>query len=808
MAMEPHMLDVLISPWSKEIHQLNVQKIIPQGLATHILKTNDLNALWTYQSSALHYAVKAGKLWAVQALKRQGADLGITDSFCETPFLIAVAQGEVEIVRYFLQVMKNEDLFKRNFDGMTALHVAAAHNQRAVMEVLLQDPRFPPQLNQNDLYSRTPFHVALGNKADAILSFMDPSNQFKAQVDYGRALINVEQEVVNQKFIEYLKLKNKEQIINPEGMCRGWTFVYKMYLPDEQAFYDALTSIVAWDGTRDSLHNTDIPHACKKECTNLEEIFELMIKRVVLCQGKDKSKFEEKDASSFECANKRLAQYAYLTNNADKKIKQIAVYKRMILNQAQLLEWIEFFSRWPGASIDITIIFESTGHALSLNITQDRLFKYYDPNYKNKISPLSSAEIIVNYIQKTIEMFTREKTHIKFEVYKFYTGENVEEKAVEGSHFSYSPNDFTKLHYAIMEFNDSKLEKLLTESIQTNDFTALHYADAHGFTPLKRALTLKNTKAIIALLHAEAAVHGKPHTNEFTWKSLSENELHQIKNLMLSGDINPNLTDKNDKTILTYFLEDHSSCIDLVKHDKKQTQKKSFLKKIIPQVEINQVDVSGEHVLLVAMKHGWKEKVWQAILEHPKLNINMVDKDNRPILISILKLPLSQKEICDYLKDMLKHSDIDVNALYLGKSFLIYALKAKLPSEILLQIIHHKNFKLEDPQLNKNSALMHAILTNADDAVIMALLEKTTCLNHINKKGKNALMLAVKKRRETLVKELLNRDVDVTKRNNKGHTALDILQPNSDLYHLLNNDYKSTIGKNHIIASKKYKMNS
>ncbi|NP_001298198.1 NF-kappa-B inhibitor alpha-like isoform X1 [Biomphalaria glabrata] len=177
-------------------------------LAPHCNWLNYCNHLW---QTPLHLAVLTNQPTVVRRLLCAGADATCQDKDGNTPLHIACREGYVDIVRYLLSPVQEEELCQnlynipyqrllqdmsiRNYEGETCLHIAVRHSHIKIVSLLLVSG---VDINVGDGKSgRTALHIAseLNNvdiikiilyRRDAEIDVRNYAGLTPVQLAYGR----------------------------------------------------------------------------------------------------------------------------------------------------------------------------------------------------------------------------------------------------------------------------------------------------------------------------------------------------------------------------------------------------------------------------------------------------------------------------------------------------------------------------------------------------------------------------------------------------------------------------------------------
>ncbi|KAF2015561.1 ankyrin [Aaosphaeria arxii CBS 175.79] len=128
--------------------------------------------------TALHIACQKNYEKVVSALRRLGADVGVTAIFGSLPLHYAASTGSDAICQQ-LQLSPKASINAVDSFGMTALYYAFAHRKRSVVELLLLDPDIRPNEwapeNQPSILSRSIAKQDLGLVKMVLDRGVDPS---------------------------------------------------------------------------------------------------------------------------------------------------------------------------------------------------------------------------------------------------------------------------------------------------------------------------------------------------------------------------------------------------------------------------------------------------------------------------------------------------------------------------------------------------------------------------------------------------------------------------------------------------------
>ena len=109
----------------------------------------------------IYRSIIANNLIALNELLKMGSDPNIGNNLGETPLYLCVDVDNYDALIILLQYNADTNIAKRN--GTTPLHLAAKKNKENYISALLRNNANPNI--QNKLYSQTPTHLAIINKA-------------------------------------------------------------------------------------------------------------------------------------------------------------------------------------------------------------------------------------------------------------------------------------------------------------------------------------------------------------------------------------------------------------------------------------------------------------------------------------------------------------------------------------------------------------------------------------------------------------------------------------------------------------------
>lgn len=147
-----------------------------------LIRICDLNAINNMMQTPLHVATMADRPEMVGLLLSSGARLNMHDRRGNTPLHLACQKGYIDVANIILDCSlcntfpNNELTLKQyieltNFDGQTCLHLAASHDQRGIVELLVN--RYNSDLSCRDTRSgETIVHKAISLFNIDLLAFI------------------------------------------------------------------------------------------------------------------------------------------------------------------------------------------------------------------------------------------------------------------------------------------------------------------------------------------------------------------------------------------------------------------------------------------------------------------------------------------------------------------------------------------------------------------------------------------------------------------------------------------------------------
>jgi ankyrin repeat protein len=282
----------------------------------------------------------------------------------------------------------------------------------------------------------------------------------------------------------------------------------------------------------------------------------------------------------------------------------------------------------------------------------------------------------------------------------------------------------TELHYAVQQYNKSKLELLLTrmtkEEINQADkcgFTALHLAAMEGYADIVELL-LKHENIDVNL------------TNKNGWTALHvsviEGNKDLVKLLLQHKKTDVNLFNKNGLTAL--HLATEKGRIEIVKL---LLQHKN--------IDVNLFDENGNTALNWAGDEVHIE-IAKLLLHHKNIDVNLFDKSgNTSLHVYVIE---KNKGL---VKLLLQHKNIDVNLFDKSGNTSLHLAAKNGDIEIVELLLSHKNIDINMCNQDSGETVLHCAVLGENEELLKLLLKKMSreSINEVDQDMQTALCLAV-----------------------------------------------------------------
>ncbi len=136
-------------------------QVILETAKPHNMDVVIVNHADPMKDSPLHIAARRGDIQTMEVLLRHGADYKLVDSKGCRPLHLAASNSMYKAVALFVDVVDNLDVGEYN--GNTALHLAATVNDPAVVKLLLDSAADPRCIN---IENKTPLNIAMELRHD------------------------------------------------------------------------------------------------------------------------------------------------------------------------------------------------------------------------------------------------------------------------------------------------------------------------------------------------------------------------------------------------------------------------------------------------------------------------------------------------------------------------------------------------------------------------------------------------------------------------------------------------------------------
>ncbi|HRE31184.1 MAG TPA: ankyrin repeat domain-containing protein, partial [Candidatus Berkiella sp.] len=249
-------------------------------------------------------------------------------------------------------------------------------------------------------------------------------------------------------------------------------------------------------------------------------------------------------------------------------------------------------------------------HVVSLQITKEGKYKYFDSNFRKRIGMFDTAESLAEHMIKFWHMPQGKIRNViinidSFNAYKFYEKHEIVpevETAAYKESAAFSPNNFTKLHQAIMQ-ND--LDAVRYEL--THNPLHLFFLDCNEASPLQMAIRLQN-RACLQLIK-EIGLFKDGIASDINFFELEQLEPDFISYLLSEGWFKLEDYDHEGHTLL------HCS-ISYLNKEYAMTLLHNF------EWDINKADIFGDTPLIWASTYNPDPEIIDAFFSRNDLDIN------------------------------------------------------------------------------------------------------------------------------------------------------------------------------------------
>ncbi len=702
------------------LSELVEEDVITIDFAKAVLKEGSLNAKDEFGNTLLHYVSQNSIPFRANCIQ-QLLELGATqkvNNYSETP-LMTLFQSEASSAASIRFLISNQPdfLLKTDYEEKNVMHIACQSDvDRIEMKLQKFLENTNPELIQalvkkKDIYGMTPLDYAVEKNNLEILTLLSQydllSDQYIQQ--HPSPFANISQNVLNKKIMKYLSLQgipedDISKIIDKEGNCNGWSFLYLIYaskgVKEENKFFDILNEIATWDEKEDSLEkNLNTP--LNKQYSSKKDLLEQISNDLILFHHDTQATSELQLGWQ---QKSRIEQYNLMHDPVQgRELGELFKFDELKLSQSQLIEWLDIISSWRGASVDI----RGGQHVVSIIITPEGKFKYYDPNHKSRVAVFDSSEEMANHLikfkYKSIRKIRDDKTvPIYFTGYKFHNRNAPELTSSIDVHIknqSASATKFTKLHCAVLSNNLLRVRELLDEkpdqidSQDANQETALMWAIRLGHGDIVNELIKRNANLKIVNNRGEDAM----------MVAIQNGRKKEVELLFTNG------------------------------------------------ATINTEATKGYNALMLSSFHGHTD-IAKFLLKH---NAN-IKSSNRKLGNALVSAILNgQTESAKLLLENWQKNGIDINEKY-QDNFTPLMLATMNRDATLVEFLLEQGAEINLSSYKKKTPLMYAA-ENGDENIVSMLIEKGAKVDLQDQDGNSALNFAAKNRFAKVVKQLLTK---------------------------------------------------
>lgn len=564
---DPNMLDKWL-PYVKE-------RVIEKRYYTQVLQ------------ESLTLAFKKNDVALIKHLEKHGANINglFKNNKGYVPALHNAISMKVSesVLKYLLNNLQN--INAKTAALSTALHFAVAYENKQFIESFLSHAKFHAQKEMQNIYGETPLDIAIQIGCDEIITLLTDKDLKVIQQlpEYKTNSQHISQDVIILKLTKYLELQinknpqkyflpnelikfndanedQKQEMMNVliqenicKGMCHGFSFLFGKYLDETQStdtYYDILHQFSSWNEDQKSLLQTN-DRLISLGYNNLQDLFEQFINDLSWFYHQNntvkKAMNYKNSVISSKYRDDRPFQYDFVKN----KSSHISIDGPALefehscgLTKEEFLEILDIFSDFSGFCLEIS----GSQHTTFIYIQGGNKFIYYDPNVHAKIKPLNSKELSDFLILYKYYLFDidKEKFWIDISMYR-YVQKNHPKPAsihIQKQPYQKSPNQFTPLHYAVLQNDVEKFKQLLLSNPNL-----IKQLDIHQQTPMARAIAFHRNECLQLLLPFYTAEE----VPELLKKTFSAKNLEAYKILIREFDVNLTKTFSSDIFSSVYF---------------------------------------------------------------------------------------------------------------------------------------------------------------------------------------------------------------------------------------------------------------
>lgn len=288
-----------------------------------------------------------------------------------------------------------------DYHGRTALHIAAESGNIEIVQKLLALPKGQECLSIQDHSHYTPLDLALMSKQDQIIALLDPAiHDPITHPLYGKPFIAINQGIIIKQFERYLEVQGRkvsDTLLNKAGQCNGLSFLHNYYtaMGKEDEFFKVLETIVLWNGSEESLRDSEIVRSFEGHYKNLEDLFEQWMNDIFFAQspGKILPGISQSD---------RVGQYS-ISRPKDQKIDvasqtEVQTFHGDLKTLTNLFLLLQNYRKGWCFNVS-TPPLASEGHTTSCTIDLEGKFHFYDPTGLSRQTPTEDPRICAKIIQ-------------------------------------------------------------------------------------------------------------------------------------------------------------------------------------------------------------------------------------------------------------------------------------------------------------------------------------------------------------------------------------------------------------------------
>ncbi|KTC94322.1 ankyrin repeat domain-containing protein [Legionella erythra] len=794
-----------------------------------------------YGKTALIEAVKNRHRRIIDYLLSKKVDLNRQDSSKNTALSYALANNDQPVTNQLLQ--HGATYLHTNLSGNTLMHVAVNVGCSFLKDLLFL-PGFAALQHTRNIYGFTPLDLALQTRKDSFIQLLAPewpSDPMKKRAAYGVKPVPVNQNPVLDKMVYRLKLNYRDtRYFNPNGHCNGFSFLHSLYADKEPYYSDTLALMSHWDGSEEALakpFDSSMPQAAFYK--NLGELFEQWTNDVIWFQH---SRLEEVDrlrqddrAEQFDIIkappekdNQYVPLYVEPHHATDEQGRPIH-YER---NEAQFLEIMSYIARMPAKT---HVEFIGVSHATSA-YRKAKSLVYYDCNFifqtENNLNAQALTRRLLDWTEEfegkmpcRLIIFCFQKDFDSPHLPDFFVlnEKEVPKSKEEACQFQrHSANYFTPLHVAVITRSLPAVKRLLADG-----FCDIHARDCSGRSAIKMAMDSHFNEALLLFLTLpelrldelsgfinQAYRHGKKdildivlahpearHLHGLLLHAIPKNDLAFVKHLLTQVKMNPNqitaytlplmeALQRGNFAIIQALLDEGAdlfmTCgyttplkVAFQRQSTRVDQVIAYLKD-----DIHRRDAMGMTALHHAVECNHAEALCKLI--HAGADVRQITAAGKTAF-DLLSHSLSlDKELKACYRLLISHYQFDLsNASHHQILKQLLVKLAHTYDERLYQLLLRQcNPDMIDNLDIEGQAFLHHLIETGCVEPIPLLLEQHIRLDPLSPEGNTPLMALIQAgnitKNRALIERFIQLNADVTIKNNKGKTAVDLMLESGD----------------------------